>query len=686
MRLHLPMNRLDMLFNKIAVLIFFLCPITEIWADEQVIQLSKEAGSSITLKHDQNDVVLEYVGVQYNSGDRIQYKYKMEGVHQDWQMVGTERTARFNNLKAGSYTFFVNAANADGVWSDTPAFVHIKVLPPWWLTWWMKVIYFVVVLALAYALYAYQLNRKLEEQERKRLQELDDVKTKMYTNITHEFRTPLSVIQGVAEQLDGNEQAKEAIQRNSYNLLNLVNQMLDLSKLESGTLPIKMMRGDVINYLSYLTESFKSFSDSKNIKLHFLSEVKFLEMDFDPDKLMKIIVNLLSNAIKFTDDNGDVYVQVNIEKAKNQLSKWRGAEVLLIKVKDTGIGIPAEELSNIFERFYQVDDGSTRKGGGTGIGLAYARELIKILNGRIEVESRVGKGTIFSVFLPIRKESTLHMKSATDELIQTFRYGQRKEERVLDDFVPGVETPLALVVEDNRDVRDYLYNCLNGNFQLVFANDGAEGIDKAVELTPDIIVSDVMMPRKDGFELCATLKKDIRTSHIPIVLLTAKVDIDSRIQGLQHGADAYIAKPFHQKELLVQLSQLLVERRKLQELYSQKFQTATEHKEEDQFLKNIIQIIETDMEKSIDMNGLSDALAMSRTQVYRKVKALTGLSPTIYIRRIRLRKSKMLLSTTQLSISEIAYAVGFNEPAFFTRNFKEFYGKSPKEFRSEQGR
>ncbi len=662
--------------------------IGQVIAQNQTINVNQLSGETIILAHDQNDLTLEYVGIHFDNPEKIQYQYKMDGVHEDW----VERRARFNNLKPGDYTFWVKAANADGVWNEQPTSLKIKILAPWWWDWWSQILYIVAAIIGGYALYKFQLKRKLETAETKRLQELDTIKTKMYTNITHEFRTPLSIIQGMTEQLEGNEKAKNTIQRNSFNLLNLVNQMLDLSKLEAGNMPIKLVQSDVINYLSYLTESFHSLAATKQIKLHFLPKESVIYMDYDPDKLMKIMINLLSNAIKFTNIGGDVYVQV--EQIPN--TAWKQHNItksnLAIQVRDTGVGIAATEIPHIFDRFYQVDDSTTRKGEGTGIGLAYTRELVKILKGKIEVSSELDKGAVFTVYLPMHRVAPMIFPDATKALIQKVNLQQDSTEKLEDAFSRDSNLPLALIVEDNRDVKEYLVTCLGKKYQLAFAENGTEGIEKAIQLIPDLIISDVMMPEKDGFELCETFKNDRHTSHVPIILLTAKADVDSKVLGLQKGADAYLAKPFNQEELLVRMKQLILLRKHLQVRFGgEKGKKTVIDKEriistkfalEEQFIEQVNQIISDNLEKeAFDSTQLAKTVGMSASQLFRKLKAITGKSTAIYIRFIRLEKAKDLLHTTDKNVSEIAYQVGFKELAYFSRCFSEEYGISPSQIR-----
>lgn len=663
--------------------------IGQIIAQNQTINVNQLAGETITLPYHQNDLTLEYVGIHFDNPEKITYQYKMEGVHEDWVKVGTERTARFNNLKPGNYIFKVKAANADGVWNEKPTALAILILAPWWWTWWSKLFYLIAASIGIYTFYQFQLKRRLEAEETRRLQELDTVKTKMYTNITHEFRTPLSIIQGMTEELEGNEKAKAAIQRNSFNLLNLVNQMLDLSKLEAGNMPLRLVQSDVINYLSYLTESFHSLAATKKISLHFLPKISVLYMDYDPDKLMKIMINLLSNAIKFTEKGGNVYVQVEEVEKSGLIRPAKKQSQLAIQIKDTGIGIESDELPNIFDRFYQVDGTSTRKGEGTGIGLAYTRELVKILKGQIKVASEQGKGSVFTVMLPINRNASMIFPDATKELIHKAGIEQGFTEKSIDTTKNDTTLPLVLIVEDNRDVKEYLFTCLNQQYQLTFAADGAEGIEKAIQLIPDIILSDVMMPKKDGLELCETLKKDHHTSHIPIILLTAKADLDAKVRGLQKGADAYMAKPFSKEELLVRMTQLIQLRKELQARFSdgvikldaRKVANA-KYSLEIQFIEKVNKIIVANLDsESFDSSELSKAVNMSSSQLYRKLKAITGKSIAIYIRYQRLLKAKELLETTDKTVSEITYLVGFKELAYFSRCFSEEFGIAPSRMR-----
>ena len=524
-----------------------------------------------------------------------------------------------------------------------------------------------------------RLAGELKEKNRE-LTDLNELKSRLFTNISHELRTPLTIITGITEQIEENpnqwlNKGLKMIKRNGNSLLNLVNQILDLRKLEMGKLELHLVHSEIIQYIRYILESFQSLAENKDVRLTFHAEPSELEMDYDPEKLVRILSNLLSNAIKFTPAGGQVGIEADLVEDKE-------GEFLRILVKDTGIGIAPGKLPDIFQRYYQAEAKDAAEG--TGIGLAIVWEFVKLLEGRIEVESKIDQGTTFSLFLPVGQEAE-KMAASHGELrsIAPAPLPDRSELTLPD---PGMtdQLPQLLIVEDNADVVQYLVACLDGRYQLTFARDGQEGIDKALEQVPDIIISDVMMPRKTGFELCETLKEDDRSSHIPIVLLTARADHDSRMSGLSKGADAYLAKPFNREELLLQLSNLLSLRTKLQAKYRSLDPLESEDSptREDDFIARVRKVIEDNLDdENFGITELGQAIAMSRAQIHRKIKALTGLSTSIFIRSIRLNKAKALLVNTDLNISQVAYEVGFRDPKYFSRTFSEEFGQVPKDFR-----
>lgn len=648
---------------------------------------------SITFQHWQNDLAIHYAALHFKNPEKNQYQIKLDHYDKEWRDVGTQRIASYTNLDPGRYTFRVKAANSDGIWNEKGIALDITIRAPWYWNALSKFIYLVLVAGLVLGVYQFQLNRRLALAEADRLKKLDAFKSRFFTNITHEFRTPLTVIKGMTKQLERYEREsfKNIVLRNANQLLTLINQLLDLSKLNSGSMPVHVIQGDIVLYLKYLTESYHSYASSKNISLNFSANPQSLFMDFDKEKIQQIVSNLLANAIKFTPEGGEVGVKVTSEgvkrEEKNSIhpSPFTPHPSLILQIKDTGPGIPEEKLPYIFDRFYQADDSDTRGGEGTGIGLALVKELVGLLGGEIKVDSRWQEGSTFTVRLPIQNKAPLQ-EEVLPESVEAPATAWASEVTELPQ--PTGNRPLVLVVEDNPDIIQYLRQLLLPNYQLQVAHDGKEGIEKALETVPDIIISDVMMPRKDGYELCRTLKQDERTSHIPIVLLTAKGDQASRVAGLEYGADAFLSKPFDEQELFVRLEKLLELRKVLQAKYQQvELGTLGEQKNytdpELTFLQRLEQtILEHLSEEKFRVDpDLCRAMQMSRPQLYRKIKALKDISPSEYVRQLRLRKARQLLQTTNLTIAEIAVQVGFSHPSYFTKVYSAEFGELPSETR-----
>jgi signal transduction histidine kinase/DNA-binding response OmpR family regulator len=523
-----------------------------------------------------------------------------------------------------------------------------------------------------------------EERKNMVLKETDEFKTRFFTNITHEFRTPLTVIQGFADQLSaelkdpGQLRQLTLIKQNGERLVRLLNRILSLSRLQSGKMELNLRQSDIVKFMRYLVYSFQSFAWGKGIYLSLLTDLEKLEADFDAEKIQDAVTNLISNAIKFTPEGGKITVLLKVMPSGQHKGQ------ILIQVKDTGIGMTEREIEHLFERFYH--SGSTRKKGqGTGLGLSITRELIRLIGGTIEVSSKPGEGSAFSIYLPVTHQAPvapIEELSVPDLGIEDESDRKPADPQVFDD-----EKPLALIVEDSYDVAAYLSQLLEGAFNVVLAYDGAEGIDKAIMLVPDIIVSDVIMPNKDGLELCQTLKNDERTSHIPIILATARATVEDRLAGLQRGADAYLAKPFNQDELFLYLQNFVQLRKKLQARYSN-FQPNGSVNEtglfemEDAFVSKMRQIVTEHLgEEGFGATQLAKEVGMSRSQLHRKLTALSSYTATAFINGIRLQKAKELLTQTNLTVSEIAYQIGL-DPNYFTRLFREEVGVTPSEFRN----
>lgn len=530
------------------------------------------------------------------------------------------------------------------------------------------------------------------------LKELDKEKSRFFTNISHEFRTPMTVISGMTDQIEREpekwqKKGLEMIRRNSQQVLRLINQILDLRKLEAGNMELSLVQGNVVPFLRYLNESLHSYAEQKSVELNFQASTPSIMMDYDPEKLQAVIVNLLSNAIKFTPESGEVSMQCAVSSSQSSVASMQSknpipptANYLQLTITDNGRGIPAAKLPYIFERFYQVDDSSTREGEGTGIGLALAKELVGLLGGNITVESIEGEGSSFTVSLPITQHAPLDQ---VDERAEApLPIPPNPEKTLISTAETSKDLPSLLIVEDNEDVVQYLSACLEDSYQLLIARNGQEGIDMAIESVPDIIISDVMMPLKDGYEVCQTLKEDERTSHIPIILLTAKADVESRISGLKRGADAYLAKPFNPEELQVRLGMLVRLRQSLQQRYATisdglpATQDAT-LQVEDAFIQKLHSgIMERLDDSNLNVSELCAIMGMSRTQLHNKLKALTGLSTTRYLRSVRMKEAQKLLQNIDLRIADIAYQVGFNDPAYFSNMFTKEFGISPREARN----
>ncbi len=645
---------------------------------------------NIALTYRDNIIEIGFAALNYLYPEKNQYRYRLLGFDDQWYDLDNQHQLRFTNLDPGKYTLEIQGSNNDKVWNEEGRQLYISISPPWWETNLAKGIFVLLFVLSILSIYNFQLKKRLAAQETERLQELDRLKTKFFADIAHEFRTPLTVILGMVGTIKGNLKAQELIQRNGNNMLNLVNQMLDLRKLEAGKLPLNIVQADIVSYLKYVFESFDSYAQENHIKLHFLPDTPVLVMDYDPDKILKIVSNLVSNAIKYNKPGGHVYLQISEEGEEQQ-------HFLSIRVKDTGVGIAAEALDKIFDRFYQTkeqQENTTKPG--TGIGLSLTRELVKLFKGDIKVKSQRDEGTEFQLRLPISNHGPLSNVSMADQhqlekgAASNYLRQPTLSEYIFADREPAQqngesqETKL-LIIEDNVDVVEYLRTCLESTYDLSIAYDGQAGIRLALENVPDIIISDVMMPKKDGFEVLATLKADERTSHIPFVMLTAKSDLESKIQGLKTGAEVYLAKPFHQEELLVHLDNLLQNRKKLQEHYQSILKEKTQEDDktfEDVFVQKIITTVETHLEdESFNIPMLCKALKISRTQLHNKLKALTGLSTSHFVNSIRLRKGHELLLQTDLTVAEIAYRVGYKEPNYFSRLYNDFFGKSPTETR-----
>ncbi|NBC05989.1 MAG: helix-turn-helix domain-containing protein [Bacteroidetes bacterium] len=661
---------------------------------EPILKASIASTERIDLDWHQNHVTLEFTALDYTIPEKTQYQYRLSSVDRDWVRAGTDRSVTYANLVPGEYLFEVKGSNSSGVWNEQPAQLRIVIHPPWWRTTWAYAAYLLLFSGAVIALYRFQLNRNklrnqlaFEQKEAERLSELDRIKTNFFSNVTHEFRTPLTLIiepirQLIAEHSDKKAQGRlKMALKNSEHLLLLVNQLMDLSKLESKQMQQDLRRADIGEVFREVYRLFLPLAEKKAITLKLSAPPSITPSYFDKNKLEKVFYNLLSNAVKFTPEGGQVQAALSEVEQKQQA-------FFKIKVTDTGIGIRQEDLPRIFDRFYQVNDSSVREHEGTGIGLALTKELIELMDGTISVESQYEKGTTFELLLPVRNE------------LETV--GERKAEPPTPDpafSLPPVKAPengpeeatpasmdgeLILVIEDNTDLRQFICQSLPAHFQPVEAINGEDGLQKAIKLIPDLIISDIMMPRLNGFALTEKLRKDERTAHIPIILLTAKSTLDSIVQGIGTGADAYLTKPFSVEELTVRIRKLIEMRRQLQQKYSTQQTTAPQSEPpsgEHPFLQKLQRGIQKNLNnEDLSVEELAQEANMSRTQLHRKLKALTGQSASTFIRNYRLDAARHLLQEGTYSVKEISMLVGFKNQTYFSTKFKERFGQPPSAF------
>ncbi|MEA5257381.1 two-component regulator propeller domain-containing protein [Arcicella aquatica] len=649
----------------------------------------------LELASDQNVFSIDFTALDFQQFKNNQYAYVLQGFDKEWNYVGTQRTANYTNLNAGSYLFRVKATNNDGVWNQREAMLHITILPPWYRTWWAYFFYLIIV---GIGLYftrrvvlireRLKLDVQLQEREKEQVQELDRLKTNFFTNISHEFRTPLTLIISPLEKYlaenkdipDSQRKRTESIYRNAKQLQKLINQLLDLSKLEAGKLSPEITQNDVIDFIQQITESFRGLAEQKNISLLFKPSTPYLLAYFDTDILEKIVTNLLSNAFKFSDNDGEIVVKVSVNPADNQR--------IIIAVSDTGIGIDSKNLQNVFNRFYQIHGKDPQKHVvGTGVGLALCKELIELHRGEILVSSRLGKGSTFTIHLPINKDaydSNWIRDNAIDSELPPINIHDNLIEPHKNEH-PKKNVPLLLIAEDNDDLRNYIKEIFVENFNIIEANNGQKALDIAIEQVPDLIISDWIMPEMTGGELCEHVKTKESTSHIPVIILTSRSSNESKLAGLEIGADDYITKPFNASLLEARVKNLLESRKKLRERFSKEVKVnakeITLNSSDEHFLEKAVRIVEENMmNTSLDIAFLERELNMSTMQLYRKLKSLTNFSGNEFIKNVRLKKAIQLLETDSFTIAEIAYKVGFNDPSYFTRIFKKEFGKSPSEY------
>ena len=650
---------------------------------------------NLELPHNRNNLTFHFSAIDWSASQKLNYSYVMEGLDDQWNAPTAEAYVEYRNMPYGRYTFKVRAIGAAQKWSE-PFEYTFRVLPPPWLTWWAYLIYGFILLILIRWYRGFLIRRekinadlRVKEMEMNKMQELDHIKSRFFANISHEFRTPLTLLLGPIEdslktrrtKIEADRGVFEMMRRNAKRLQRLINQMLDISRLESGKMNVQVSEGDLTGFVRTISSSFLSLAESKKITYHINLQETDSNCFFDPDKVEKILTNLLSNAFKYTPQSGTIKLNLDYKN----LSDSQQPESVIFKIKDTGIGISKDQLSKIFDRFYQVGSVDTHEDDSMGIGLALTRELVDLLRGTIEVDSEIGIGTTFTLILPVSESSF-----SKEERVETSHYSHEvqavEKETVMAEQPGKVFLPEVLIVEDNQDLRSYISQQLRSQYSILEAVNGREGLNMAVERIPDLIISDLMMPEMGGLEMCRELKADPRTSHIPIIMLTAKADRRSKLEGLETGADDYIIKPFDAEELKVRTKNLIEQRRKLREKFREEFRVKpfeeTVRVPEDKLLRKALDILRQNMadpEYNVDL--LPAELNMSRSQMFRKIGALTGGGPSELLRIMRLKKAAELILSGKQNITEIMYEVGFQTPSYFARSFREYFGMNPSEYK-----
>lgn len=550
-----------------------------------------------------------------------------------------------------------------------------------------------IFFALTLAAHIQQINQEkqlsearlqAEQAQAEKLAALDEAKSRLFTDLTHEFRTPLTIISGLSDELRRNakvrrEERLSLIQRNAEQLHRLVNQILDLAKLDVGQMPFHLQQGDVVPLLRYTAEAFHTLAVDQGLRLQFYSDEDALVMDHDPQRLQQLLTNLISNAVKYTPEGGKISV----------LLRRMEDEQPALTVADTGVGIPPEQLPHVFDRFFQAEQKTPRPSQGTGIGLALVKRLSELMGGHISVESQPGEGTRFRLRLPIRREAPLPPEETVSDP-QPVLAKSWPTSPVPEELPAATDLPQVLVVEDNADVRYYLRSCLVDQYEVLEAENGQVGLTMAQAQMPDLIVSDMMMPKLDGLGLMQALRCDPRTDHIPVLILTARAEDQSRLQSFQQGADGYLSKPFQREELRIRLARLLESRHQWQA----RFQTQADASEASQptseqaddprsrFLAELENAVSESLgDEGFDTEQLGRALKLSRTHLHRKVKALTGLPPGSYLRQMRMQEARRMLLQTDLNVNEVAFKVGYADPAHFTRVYGQHFGETPTQTR-----
>lgn len=659
----------------------------------------------ITLDYDQRFIGIKFAALNFINPANNQYAYKLEGLtnKEDWHFAGNESSATYTNLGPGKYTFMVKAANNDGVWNERPVTLSIRVLPPWWMTWWAYLLYTVIVASVIVAVFRFlyiraKLRRDLfyEQLQNERQQELYQMKLNFFTNVSHEIRTPLTLIVGPLEKvmnmvLDNNSVRRQllTVRNNADRLMRLVTELLDFRKVETGNMKLHFSECNIIKFAGEIFLSFQGIAQSRDIDYRFRSDLSELPVCFDKDQMEKVFFNLLSNAFKFTPDGGRIRLRINI--AVRDEEEW-----VDVRIEDNGRGIPPESQEQLFNVFFQADQSKSHLG--TGIGLALSKSIVELHKGELKVNSvpSIDNHSGETAFIVSLKTGRDHL-AGVDILPEYLNsenpvhYRIQSEAAIPDDFssdIAGERKYTVQIIEDNQEVRNFIAESLGSQYLIHESADGIKGLEDAFGLIPDLIISDVMMPGMDGLEVCRSIKTDERTNHIPVVLLTARAAFIHQVNGLENGADAYITKPFSIHILALQIRNILDAKEAIRKKFSREVILQPKNiaitSPEEKFLHKLMDIVERNMENDrFGVPEMVDEIGMSKSVLYKKVQALTGMPVADYIKSARLQRAAQLFSQNKLSIAEVAFAVGFNDRKYFSKEFRKQYGMSPTEYISK---
>lgn len=675
----------------------------------------------IYLRYNQSQFSVSFAALNYIFPHTNQYAYQLEGFDKDWNFVKNATTASYTNIPPGKYIFRVKGSNNDGVWNESGTSFVVIITPPFWATWWAYLIYVILVLLLLWFIMNYFItkerlenNIRIKQIEQQNQEENHQLRIRLFTNFSHELRTPLTLIIGPLNNILSDStlpsrivESLNLIQKNANRLLLLVNQLMDFRKLESGNLKLKVAQGDFKQFIYEISIAFQELAKQRNIQLLLNNNTNQPDLWYNNDQLEKVFFNLLSNAFRHTRNNGEISIDVRQWDLPSAVKKYGDRysslpltikEVLEIKVRDTGNGIAAEELTKIFDPFYQANNYEVNTVYGTGIGLNLTKGIVELHKGVVWAESKEGEGSIFRVFLPL---GDMHLNEG-EKVVIPEECGSGKMDLIEPDLLSNVENNsfseekrepskryTILIIEDNQDVRFYLKSQLKNKFNIKETENGLEGKELATHIIPDLIICDIMMPGMNGIDVCQFLKEDLRTSHIPIILLTARVTIPQIKEGLRHGADDYITKPFNAELLQTRIDNLILNREKLREAFSKKILvedavTVEKPSMDERFLMKVHQYIISNIDDpELSIENLAVEVGMSRTQLYRKIKAITDMSPQKLVLSIRLKAAASCLKEERLNVSETCARVGFSDPSYFSKRFKAFFNISPSEYGDE---